>query len=117
MGKDDRIEALLIEWAQWLTVGDGSGYATMSVLHVDWQPPSPGITPTMKTATPSRARRLHRQIGLMSQRMSNTLVVHYCLRLPIAEQAARLDCSVSAVHARVTLAHRTISRWLSSGAE
>jgi DNA-directed RNA polymerase specialized sigma24 family protein len=112
MAKDDRVEALLIEWAQWLTVGDGSGYASMSVLHVDWQPPSPGQTPTMKTSHPSRARRLHQRIGLMSQRLSNTLVIHYCLRLPIDKQALRLECSVSTVHARIDICHRALRQSL-----
>lgn len=110
MGKDDRIEALLIEWAQWLTVGDGSGYATMSVLHVDWTPPSPGTTPTMKTGKASRSAAVHRAIGRMSQRLANTLVVHYCLRLPLAEQALRLDCGEGTVVARLVYAHRLLRR-------
>lgn len=105
MAKDDRIEALLVEWAQWLLVGDGSGYATMSVLHVDWSPPSPGVTPTLKTNSSGNGARTHRAIGQLSQRLSNTLVVHYCLRLPLAEQAERLECSISTVVARVAYAH------------
>lgn len=111
MGKDDRIEALLVDWAQWLTVGDGSGYATMSVLHEDWTPPTPGLTPTMKTAHPQRARRLHMLIvSMLSDRLQQTLVVHYCQRLPLVEQAERLDCKVSTVHARVEFAHRELRR-------
>jgi len=105
MGKDDRMEALLVEWGQWATVGDGSGFSTMSVLHPDWSPPSPGLTPTMKTSHPSRARATHRAIATLSQRLGNTLVMHYCMRLPLAEQALRLDCSVSTVVARVAYAH------------
>lgn len=112
MGRDERIEALLVDWAQWLTVGDGSGYATMSVLHVDWSPPSPGITPTMKTSSSGHAARTHRAIGQLSQRLANTLVVHYCLRLPLAEQAERLGCGGSTVLARVAFAHRELRRSL-----
>ncbi|WP_320426482.1 hypothetical protein [Roseateles agri] len=105
MGKDERIERLLIEWAQWLQVGDGSGFSTMSVLHPDWSPPSPGLTPTMKTGVHSSARRTHRAVSALSVRMGNTLVVHYCLRLSLADQAERLQCSASTVTQRVARAH------------
>lgn len=112
MGKDDRIEQMLVEWAQWLKVGDGSGYSTISVLHVDWMPPSPGITPTLKTSHPSRVRRLHRLIGLLSRREADTLVVHYCMRLAVEDQAVRLECAVSTVHARIESIHKRLRAWL-----
>ncbi len=114
MGKDDRIEALLIEWAQWVKVGDGSGYSTMSVLSADWMPPTPGMTPTMKTSRHSTAQATHRAITQLSQRIRNTLVVHYVQRpaLSIAQQAERLDCADSTVLARVTFAHRELRRIL-----
>lgn len=105
MGKDDRIELMLIEWAQWLQIGDGSGYSTMSVLHPDWSPPSPGITPTMKTVRNSSVIKVHAAVCALSMRMANTLVVHYCKRMSLAEQAAELGCSVSTVTARVARAH------------
>lgn len=108
MGKDDRIERLLIEWAQWLTVGDGSGYASMSPLHVDWSPPSPGQTPTLKVGKATAAGRTHRAIGQLSQRLQNTLVVHYVLKLPLAEQGERLECRPSTVVERVAAAHREL---------
>lgn len=110
MGKDDRIEALLIEWAQWLTVGDGSGYATMSVLHVDWSPPAPGATPSLKVYRPQRAAQLHAQILQLSQRLQDTLAVHYVMRLPVAEQARRLECAESTVHSRVQFAKRMLTQ-------
>jgi len=116
MAKDDRIEQLLIEWAMWLQVGDGSGYATMSVLHEDWTPPTSGQAPSMKVCLPNRARGLHRLIAKLSVRLGNTLIVHYCLRLPMDEQAARLECSVSTVHARVEFAHRQLKRLLQEAA-
>ena len=114
MGKDDRIERLLIEWAQWVKVGDGSGFSTMSVLHEDWTPPTPGLTPTMKTSGHSNAHRTHRAIAQLSQRIANTLVVHYVQRpaLSIAQQAERLECADSTVLARVTFAHRELRRIL-----
>lgn len=110
MAKDPKIEALLIEWAQWLKVGDGSGFPIMSVLSADWMPPTPGQSPTMKVSYPNRSRRLHRLIQQLSQRLGNTLIVHYCLQLPIDEQAARLACAASTVHARVDFAHRELRR-------
>lgn len=108
MGKDERIEQLLIEWAQWLKVGDGSGYATMSPLHIDWSPPSPGQTPTMKTSRSGGALKTHRAIGQLSQRLQNTLVVHYVLRLPLAQQGERLSCGQSTVVERIGIAHRLL---------
>lgn len=117
MGKDDRIEALLIEWAQWLLVGDGSGFSAMSVLHEDWMPPSPGVTPTLKTSHPSRVRRLHRLIKLLSRREADTLVVHYCMRLDVEEQALRLECAVSTVHARIESIHKRLRAGLADEPE
>lgn len=108
MGKDDRIERLLVEWAQWLNVGDGSGFATMSVLHVDWTPPGSGITPTMKVSKASQAQAVHRAVKGLSQRLQDTLVVHYVQRLPLAEQAKRLECGEGTVVQRVVIAHRRL---------
>ena len=104
----DGLEALLLEWAQWLNVGDGSGYSTMSVLHQDWSPPTPGITPTLKTSPASRVRELHRCIGMLSIRLANTMVVVYCQQLPPVEQARRLHCSESTVRSRVIHAKRRL---------
>jgi DNA-directed RNA polymerase specialized sigma24 family protein len=105
MPLDRDIEARLQRWAQYVTVGDGSGYATISTLHEDWTPPSPGMTPALKASTASDVRQTHRAIAQLSMRLRNTLVVHYCMRLPVEEQAQRLDCSRSTVHARVFDAH------------
>lgn len=107
------IEARLLRWAEAVTVGDGSGYPSMSVLHENWSPPGGGVTPTMKAA-PARsdAAQTHRAIGHLSVRLQNTLVVHYCLRLPMAEQAARLQCGERTVRARIELAHRKLAALL-----
>lgn len=110
MARDAGMEARLQRWAQWVTVGDGSGYPVKSVLHPEWQPPSPGITPTLKTAPATDVRATHRAIGRLSQRLANTLVVHYCLKLSLAEQADRLACSIDAIHNRVERAHRLLMR-------
>jgi len=108
MPRDTHIEQRLVVWASWLTTGDGSGYPTMSVLHPEWSPPSPGITPTLKVAAPSTARETHRAIEQLSMRLRNTLLVHYALKLPIADQAERLQCGERTVHGRVEEAHRQL---------
>ena len=108
MARDMKIEARLQRWAAAVTVGDGSGFPTMSVLHPEWQPPSPGQTPTMKTSAHSDVRETHREIGFLSMRLANTVVLHYCLKLPLAAQAERLECGESTVIKRLELAHRQL---------
>lgn len=113
MARDDQMHQRLLEWAQAVTVGDGSGYPTMSVLHEDWTPPSPGITPSMKTSPHSTARQTHRIIGQFSQRLQATLTLHYCFPgLSLDEQAERLGCGVSALHKRIELAHAFLRSWV-----
>lgn len=112
MAVDAEIEARLQRWAQYVTVGDGSGYAAINTLHEDWSPPTPGMTPTMKALTTSDVRQTHRLIAQLSMRLRNTLVVHYCLRLPVDQQAERLGCGRSTVHERVSEAHRQMQALL-----
>lgn len=108
MARDEQIHLRLLEWAQWRKAGDGSGYPTMSVLHEDWSPPSPGLTPTMKVAAPSSARQTHLAVQTLSARLRNTLAVHYLANLPIAEQAMRLECAEATVYARIDEVHRQL---------
>ena len=110
MPRDARIEARLQRWAQWVMVGDGNGYPAVNVLSEDWSPPSGGITPTMKVSSATDVRATHRALVRLSQRMRNTVVVHYCMRLSVAEQAARLECSEAAVHDRIERVHRELMR-------
>jgi DNA-directed RNA polymerase specialized sigma24 family protein len=112
MARDLDIEARLQRWADYVTVGDGSGYPAMSVLHPSWQPPAPGQAPTLKVAPSSDARQTHRAIGMLSQRLANTVAVHYCMRLPVAQQAQRLGCEERTVHQRIEHAHRELRRIL-----
>lgn len=112
MARDDAMHLRLIEWAQWRKVGDGSGYPTMSVLHEDWSPPSPGVTPTMKVAAPISARFTDRVISGWSARLRNTVVIHYLTNMPLAEQAQRLECAEGTVYARVEEAQRLLRRAL-----
>lgn len=108
MARDQRIEARLQRWAAAVTLGDGSGYPATCVLHAEWQPPAPGQTPTLKSAPASDVRATHRALERLSMRLRNTIAVHYCLRLSLAEQALRLQCGESTIHARIEQAHREL---------
>jgi len=109
MARDQGVESLLLAWAQWLMVGDGSGYPSMSTLHPDWSPPSPGTTPTLKVGAPRSARETHRMVGLLSDRLQATLMLHYCTNLSVAEQAQRLDCQPDTVGKRIQVAHKLLA--------
>jgi DNA-directed RNA polymerase specialized sigma24 family protein len=113
MALDRDIEARLQRWAQYVTVGDGSGYAAINTLHEDWSPPTPGMTPTLKATSASDVRQTHRAIEQLSLRLRNTVAVHYCLRLPVDQQAERLDCSRSTVYLRIFEAQRQLRALLS----
>lgn len=110
MARIEWVEQRLRDWAQWLKVGDGSGYPHMSVLHPEWQPPSPGQTPTMKVAPSSSARSTHEAMACWSVSLRNTVLLYYVTDLPIAEQAARLGCAAQTVHARIEHAHRLLAQ-------
>lgn len=110
--QQDVMETRLREWAAWLTSGgSGDGYAAMSVIHPNWSPPTPGTTPTLKVAGGGsrRERELHAQVLLLSRRLQATLLVHYCKRLSVADQAAMLECAEPTVHARVREAKRALA--------
>jgi DNA-directed RNA polymerase specialized sigma24 family protein len=112
MARDPAIEARLIRWAQGVTVGDGSGFPAMSVLHPSWQPPAPGLTPTLKVAPGSDVAHTHALIRRLSDRMIATLVVHYILKPPMVDQAVMLECEACTVHARVERAHQQLRQML-----
>lgn len=112
MARDPLMEARLQRWAEWITVGDGSGYPKRCVLHEDWSIPPAGSAPSLKVAAPLDARATHRAVAQLSMRLANTLVVHYVLRLPIDEQAARLGCQRATVYQRVEQAHALLAKAL-----
>lgn len=113
MARDAAMHARLQAWAQWVTVGDGSGYPTVSTIHPNWSPPSPGVRPMMKVAAPSSARQTHRaMLQVFSQRLRDTVALYYCTQLPVAEQAQRLGCVPGTVHERIEMAHRLLRQWL-----
>lgn len=109
----DVLQQRLQAWAAWLTGGGrGDGYPTKSVLHDSWLPPTPGMTPTMKSGaggTGRQERELHQVISTaLSVRLQNTLVAVYVMRATPAEQQALLECQASTVRARVAEAKRLI---------
>lgn len=115
MAKIQVIDDALRRWAAAVAgEGDGSGYPTMSVLHKDWSPPTPGQTPTLKVV--SRGGDVvatHAAIAQLSVRARNTVVVVYCCgRLSAAEQAERLDCQVKTLEKRVEAIHRELAALL-----
>ena len=110
MARNEMVEKRLREWAQWMKVGDGSGYPTKSTLHPNWSPPASGQVPSMKTNAPSSARSTHRAIQALSERLQDTLVLHYVTNLPVADQAVRLGCTRQTVDQRICTAHRMLHR-------
>jgi DNA-directed RNA polymerase specialized sigma24 family protein len=82
----------------------------MSVLHVDWSPPSPGQTPTMKVAMGSRdVARTHAALALLTLRSRNTVVVHYCKRMTLEQQGVELGCQAETVTKRIDAIHRELA--------
>ena len=107
----DRMEQRLQAWAHWLTLGgNGDGYAAMSVLHPEWMPPTPGTTPNLKVGTSDAYHRAtHAAVVTLSRRLQATLLVHYCKRLSVADQAQLLECGLATVHSRVREAKRQLA--------
>lgn len=116
MARLDEIDRLLWLWAETLKVGDGSGYPTKAVLHPDWSPPSPGITPTLKVSS-RRRDAVGPLVGRLPDSLKATLAAKYLLRMSDREAAAALDCAVATVGQRVTRAQQLLARWLEDQGE
>lgn len=112
MSRIDWVEVRLKDWAQWLTVGDGSGYSSKCTLHPEWSPPTPGTTPTMKVSAATHVHETHRAIKRLSERLQQTLVLTYCTNLSVEDMALRLACQPGTVKARVWTAHRELAQLL-----
>lgn len=108
MSHGTAIEARLQRWAEAVTIGDASGYATVCTLHESWSPPVAGQRPTLKVSAASDVRETHRAIGQLSLRLRNAIVVRYCFGGTIEEQAARMECAAETVRGRVDRAHRAL---------
>ncbi len=117
MARDPQIEARLQRWAEWLKLGDGSGYPVKSTLHQDWSPPSPGTTPTMKVSIGSDGPQTQRMVSRLSDRSRATLVAVYVLRMPVADAAEALSCAPDTVLDRVERIHRELLRELRDAGE
>ncbi len=116
MAQIDWVHAALQRWAAAVGEGkDGSGFPTMSVLHPNWSPPAPGQTPTLKAVRgASDVRATHAALALLTVRQRNTVVVHYCRRLSLAEQGQMLGCEPDTVTKRIGVIHRNLARVLAS---
>lgn len=118
MAKIQAIDDALRRWAAWAD-GDGSGvgYPAMSVLHPDWSPPSPGQTPTMRTAPHgSDVHATNQALRALSIRSQATVELHYRRRdnrrLTLSEQGLLLGCQPDTVTKRVEAIHRALAPFL-----
>jgi hypothetical protein len=110
MARDPRVESMLHAWAEFVSVGDGSGYPTVSVLHKSWMPPAPGRSPTIKVARSSAAAcMVHRALHVLGTKWRRVAVVHYVKGGPIVWQAEQLGCQPGTVHARVEALHAKLA--------
>jgi DNA-directed RNA polymerase specialized sigma24 family protein len=112
MARDERIDARLWRWAEWLKSGDGGGYPVKSTLHEDWAPPTPGMRPGMRVAPANDAPQTHSLVHRLSERAIATLTAHYVLRMNPAAAATVLCCQPDTVHARIEAAHRDLAAML-----
>ncbi len=108
MARIPEIEARLQRWAQALTCGDGNGYPAMSVIHIDWMPPSPGTTPTMKVHAASDVRSTHAAVLQLPDKLRATVAAVYLLHMSAADAGLALDCQADTVLDRVERAHRVL---------
>ena len=108
MARDAAIEARLLRWAEAVTIGDASGYASVCTLHESWSPTVAGQRPTLKVGVASDVGETHRAIGRLSLRLRNAIVVHYCIKGPLARQAELMECAPDTVRQRVARAHHAL---------
>ena len=102
------IEHRLRRWAQALVAGDASGYPAMNTIHPNWQPPTSGITPTLKVSSTADVREMTAAIKALPQALQATLLVHYVMRWPMVMQAEKLGCQQRTVYERISTAHRLL---------
>jgi hypothetical protein len=111
MARDPRVEERLLRWAQWVTVGDSSGYPMVSVLHKDWMPPSPGQTCTPRVLPMcSDGPHTHRAIGTLPVKLRNVVVRHYVNKMPMSEHALLAGCQVGTISSRLDVAHQRVGQ-------
>lgn len=108
MARDAEMEQRLQRWAEALLVGDGTGFPSISTVHPDWSPPAPGQRPAMKVHGGSDVHATHRAVAVLPLRLRNTVVMYYVMKLPLGEQAVRLECAERTVLERIERAHRLL---------
>lgn len=108
------VEDMLQRWALAVTVGDGSGYPVKSVLHPSWSPPTPGLTPTLKSVPGNRqASVVHQalmELGQERPKLLATVMGVYVLKRRHAEVAVLVDgCQPKTIDARLDEVHRWLA--------
>ena len=110
MARIPHIEARLNRWAAWRTCGDGSGYPVKNPIHETWQPPSPGMTPTLKVSATTDAKQTEWAIEQLPPKLGATVFVHYlCRHWTPEEQGAAVGCQANTVSDRIDRAHRLLA--------
>lgn len=105
----DDVEARLQRWALAVTVGDGTGYPSVSVIHPNWMPPTKGSRPIMKVSRDGHdVQATHQSIGQLSVKQRDAICLHYVYRLSTAEHAQRAGCADRTVRERLDAARRCL---------
>lgn len=120
MLSDDQVHARLMQWAVWRKSSrQGDGYPRVNVLHHTWMPRRGGGSAPVSGAVAGNSARfdgLHKRTGeavaALGARLAATVMQYYCVGGPMAEQALRLGCAPSTVHARVREARGLLARRL-----
>lgn len=115
----DLADKALREWSYWVRGGRVvDGFPRCNVLHKSWMPPAPGVRPMMSVSRArddSMQRVVHQALGMLSVKLANTVVVHYCYRLSVADQCSKLGCAPSTLHHRLQAVREVVSARLRAG--
>lgn len=110
------VEARLQRWATAVSVGDGSGYPSMSVIHPNWMPPTKGSKPMLKSVRGGHdVQATHRSIGQLSLKQRDAVCLHYVYRLSTGLHAERAGCAERTVRERLDAARRALAAMWSAG--
>lgn len=119
--RNEAVERRLQAWAAWFNAGGAAsangGWPVKNILHPSWLPPTGGGAPAVPCAGRGdhQERETHQALGLLTDKLLAAVVVHYCKRWPLAQQARELACSETTVAMRVERAHRALLRHLADG--
>lgn len=108
--QDDDVEARLHRWAAAVSVGDGAGYPSVSVIHPNWMPPTKGSRPAMVAARRGHdVQATHRSISTLSVKQRDAICLCYIYRLSTARHAERAGCAERTVRDRLDAARRALA--------